>query len=64
MPSLEYPNTTKWVVCHDGTETYHLATVTPEQCFKTGQQFMEVFESYAEACTSFPNLTAMFGPLE
>ena len=64
MPSLEYPNTTKWVVCHSGTGPYHFTTVTSEQCFKTGQEFMEVFESYAEAYTAFPDLTATFEPLE
>jgi len=42
--SLSNPDTTKYVVCHDGSDIYHYATVESGE-LKTGQPNMDVFDS-------------------
>jgi len=42
--SLSNPDTTKYVVCHDGQDTYHYATIESGE-LKTGQPNMDVFDS-------------------
>ena len=60
MYNLEYPETTKWVVAHNGNNVYHTAVVEPQNCFATGQPFMEVFDSKEELLTAFPHLSGQF----
>jgi len=42
--SLSNPDTTKYVVCHNGSDVYHYATVGSGK-LKTGQPNMDVFNS-------------------
>jgi len=42
--SLSNPDTKKYVVCHNGSDTYHYATVESGE-LKTGQPNMDVFDS-------------------
>jgi len=42
--SLTNPDTKKHVVCHDGSNTYHYATIESGE-LKTGQPNMDVFDS-------------------
>jgi len=42
--SLSNPDTTKYVVCHDGQDTYHYTTIESGE-LKTGQPNMDVFDS-------------------
>jgi hypothetical protein len=42
--SLTNPDTTKYVVCHDGNDIYHYTTVESGE-LKTGQPNMDVFDS-------------------
>jgi len=42
--SLSNPDTAKYVVCHDGSDIYHYATVESGE-LKTGQPNMDVFDS-------------------
>jgi len=45
MPhSLSNPDTTKYVVCHNGSDIYHYATVESGE-LKTGQPNMDVFDT-------------------
>lgn len=57
---LHHPETTKWVVAHNGTNTYHFTLVEPHNCFATGQPFMEVFDSQEALLSAFPNLSGHF----
>ena len=42
--SLSNPDTTKYVVCHNGSDIYHYTTVESGE-LKTGQPNMDVFDS-------------------
>ena len=42
--SLSNPDTTKYVVCHDGNDIYHYTTIESGE-LKTGQPQMEVFDT-------------------
>jgi len=42
--SLTNPDTKKYVVCHDGQDTYHYTTIESGE-LKTGQPNMDVFDS-------------------
>jgi len=42
--SLTNPDMTKYVVCHDGQDTYHYTTIESGE-LKTGQPNMDVFDS-------------------
>jgi len=42
--SLTNPDTTKYVVCHDGSDTYHYATIESGELV-TGQPNMDIFDS-------------------
>jgi len=42
--SLTNPDTTKYVVCHDGQDAYHYTTIESGE-LKTGQPNMDVFDS-------------------
>jgi hypothetical protein len=46
--SLSNPDTTKYVVCHNGQDTYHYTTIESGE-LKTGQPNMDVFDSEQEA---------------
>jgi len=46
--SLSNPDTTKYVVCHDGQDTYHYTTIESGE-LKTGQPNMDVFDSEQNA---------------
>jgi len=46
--SLSNPDTTKYVVCHNGSDIYHYATVESGE-LKTGQPNMDVFDSEQKA---------------
>jgi len=46
--SLTNPDTTKYVVCHDGQDTYHYTTIESGE-LKTGQPNMDVFDSEQKA---------------
>jgi hypothetical protein len=54
MHELKHPEKTKYVVAHNGNGLMHYAKVEPQNCFKTGQPFMEVFDSEEEAKERFP----------
>jgi len=42
--SLSNPDTKKYVVCHNGSDTYHYATIESGELI-TGQPNMDVFDS-------------------
>jgi len=46
--SLSNPDTTKYVVCHNGNDIYHYMTVESSE-LKTGQPNMDVFDSEQKA---------------
>jgi len=46
--SLSNPDTTKYVVCHDGSDIYHYTTIESGE-LKTGQPNMDVFDSEQKA---------------
>jgi len=46
--SLSNPDTTKYVVCHNGSDIYHYAIVESGE-LKTGQPNMDVFDSEQKA---------------
>jgi len=49
MPhSLSNPDTTKYVVCHDGNDIYHYTTIESGE-LKTGQSNMDVFGTEKKA---------------
>jgi hypothetical protein len=60
MPFLNYPESTKWVVAHNSNDVFCLSEVQPQNCFATGQPFMEVFDTQEEALIAFPQLSAQF----
>jgi len=62
--SLTNPDTTKYVVCHDGSDTYHYATVESGE-LKTGQPEMDVFDSEQKAYDAHgENLPARYQVVE
>jgi hypothetical protein len=58
MHELNYPETTKWVLAHNGENIYHTSVVKPQNCFVTGQPFMEIFDSEQELLAAHPNLSS------
>jgi hypothetical protein len=60
MHTLNNPETTKWVVGHNNEDIFHVGEVQPQNCFSTGQPFMEVFDSKEELLNSFPQLSTQF----
>jgi len=46
--SLTNPDTTKYVVCHNGQDTYHYTTIESGE-LKTGQPNMDMFDSEQKA---------------
>jgi len=46
--SLTNPDTKKYVVCHDGQDTYHYTTIESGE-LKTGQSNMDVFDTEQKA---------------
>jgi hypothetical protein len=53
MPhSLSNPDTTKYVVCHDGSDIYHYATIESGE-LKTGQPNMDVFDTEQNAYDAY-----------
>ena len=56
MHSLNYPESTKWVVSHNNDDVFHVSEVKPNNCLLTGQPFMEVFNSKEEMLSQFPRL--------
>lgn len=60
MPSLNYPETTKWVVAHNNVDVFHYSEVQPQNCFSSGQPNMDIFDSKEEMLTAFPQLSVYF----
>jgi len=60
MHTLNYPETTKWVVAHNNTDVYHVSEVHSQNCFITGQPFINIFESKEDLLNTFPQLSAHF----
>ena len=58
MHTLNYPEITKWAVGHNNEDVFHVCEVRPQNCFTTGQPFMEVFDSKEELLTAFPYLSS------
>jgi len=62
--SLSNPDTTKYVVCHDGQDTYHYTTIESGE-LKTGQPNMDVFDSEKAAYNKYgENLPARYQVIE
>jgi hypothetical protein len=57
MNELKYPETTKHVVAHNNEDVFHYSVVAPQNCFTTGQPFMEIFDTKEELLTNFPWLS-------
>ena len=63
MNQLNYPETTKWVVAYNNTGIFHTCYVEPQNCFSTGQPFLEIFDTQEELLSAFPNLSLCYcGP--
>lgn len=60
MHTLNYPETTKWVVAHNNQDVIHSAEVNPQNCFSTGQPFMEIFDSKEQMIEFFPSLSSVY----
>lgn len=60
MAELNYPETTKWVVAHDNMNTRIPGKVEPQNCFTTGQPFLDVFDTREDAISAYPGLSAHF----
>jgi hypothetical protein len=54
MPTIEYPQTAKHVIAHNNDDVFHYSIVEPQNCFATGQPYMEIFDSEEEAKQNFP----------
>jgi len=62
--SLTNPDTTKYVVCHNGNDIYHYMTVESGE-LKTGQANMDVFDSEQNAYDKYgENLPARYQVVE
>lgn len=59
MPSLEYPETTKWVVAHNNNDVFHIVVVDPQHYFITGQPYMETFDTKEDLLNMFPHLSGL-----
>jgi len=57
MNELNYPETTKYIVAHNNIDVFHYVVVEPQNCFTTGQPFMEIFNTEEELLEKFPNLS-------
>lgn len=55
MPSIEYPETTKYVIAHNNKDVFHYNIVEPQHCFASGQPYIEAFDSEKEAKKAFPH---------
>jgi len=60
MYVLNYPETIKWVVAHNGESIFHVSKVEPQNTLSTGQPFMDVFESQESLLFTFPHLSGHF----
>lgn len=56
MSSIQYPETTKYVVAHNGNDVFHYKIIEPQNCFASGQPFLEIFDSEEEVKEAFPQL--------
>ena len=54
MHEINNPETTKHVVAHNGNDVYHYCVVESQNYFRTGQPYMEIFDSEEEAKKAFP----------
>lgn len=54
MPSIEHPETTKYVIAHNNNDIFHYNIVEPQNYFASGQPYMDVFDSEEEAKAAFP----------
>jgi hypothetical protein len=63
MPTLNYPQTSKWIVAHNNIDVFHVSEVHPNNCFATGQPYMDVFDTKDELLSAFPQLTSHFFPI-
>lgn len=54
MNELNYPETTKWVVAHNNEDIFIATQIEPQNCFSTGQPYMEIFDTEEEAKAAFP----------
>jgi len=62
--SLSNPDTTKYVVCHNGSDIYHYTTIESGE-LKTGQPNMDVFDSEQKAYDQHgENLPARYQVIE
>lgn len=60
MPVLNFPETIKWVVAHNNNDTFIPGKVEPQNCFTTGQPFLDVFDTREEAISAYPSLSGYF----
>lgn len=60
MPSLNFPETTKWVVAHNNNNTFIPGKIEPQNNFATGQPFLDVFDTREAAISAYPSLSAYF----
>lgn len=60
MPSLNYPQFTKWVVAHNNSDIFIPGKVEPQHCLATGQPFLDIFDTKEEAISAYPSLSAHF----
>jgi len=62
--TITNPNTTKYVVCHNGNDIYHYTTIESGE-LKTGQPNMDVFDSEQKAYDKHgENLPARYQVIE
>jgi hypothetical protein len=54
MNELNYPETTKHVIAHNGEDTFVYVMIEPQNCLSTGQPFIEIFDCEEEAKQAFP----------
>jgi hypothetical protein len=60
MHRLNYPETTKWIVAHNGVDIYGPGKVEPQNCFATGQPYLDIFDTKEEAISAYPSLSSSF----
>ena len=56
MNSINYPETTKYVVCHDGDKIFTYNIVEPQNCLESGLPFVEIFDTEEEVRNTFPQV--------
>lgn len=54
MNQINYPQTTKYIIAHNGKDVFSFNVIEPQNCFSTGQPFMEIFNTIEEAKEAFP----------